>query len=844
MSMSHDQAMQLWRKVFPRAWVALPIVGIAGFLYAIEPRQTLPTTEPPRNVASQPNTSAPTVDLGRNMPSSQTATLSLNYRGRLFVIQRDETVGGPSQHGTARYLMEPALFFTPAPQPVETLPKWIHKIDTEADGTLKSKVSVKLKDSNLLDAAAALIVSADDSYLMHAAKERNQGRPLTVVVDTLPLSRFRIELIDLGQPNDVPLAAAEADVSRVAAEADLWFDLSPATLQRITHLHQRDRLGVRPSYSFPNTVLSRARIANFGQTGLRDKLNSFLKNRNLTGNGDVTQNDVSDFLRDVQTEINSDLTGVSAESVALLVNPILSQVTQLFDPVQSVPFLLGTNTADEQKFAEALGALGWVKTSDNTFESVLERSQSNGKSSGASAGVEGQLGDGKKGVGVKLGFANTDEQIAATLQRTSILMQQAATQQGWMASRVEKYKVRDHGVELTSRYTGQVAIGLGEVNGLIPAGVNSIQLFLPEGMATWSRGFQEGLKNIRDTQEAVANGSVASKSAIESVVRLNQSVKGLPTLLATLDRYKTAMTSRDEKGKCFSYLDGKIDGTREALTLLVNRHRAIDGEEAADMAGRGPGHVNHIVAGDDNTRKAFKEELAVLITACETLRTELNDQHKSLVTRSTETGTAIELAANDGLDAQIQSLFPANPSFAQQTRISAISTLLIERAELRKQLFSRLISLNLLLSKLVSDGDNKGIVLRAVQRIDARLGVENRHSYFRGKEVGLSEVKEWYCNTSARLHDKEEAEDLRNWFNGEHLRNAARDIATAAGEVGKHNVATYSAEIEKEFAEVNTLISTIEGESSQMVTIAMRLDKIEDHLESLIQNLLTSVAAN
>lgn len=782
--------------------------------------------------------------LNRELADARKSTIPLNYRGRYLLIQRDSTIDKAVPPGTARYFLEPPLFFLPTTDGTLGLPQWIQSLEYDADGTAKIEVAVVLKDQHLLDAAAGLIRTADLSYLQQCAREQNHSKPMQVLVETLPVSVIRLDLVDLsGKKGDI-LASGEIEVSRTAEQKSVWMHLAPATLQRVLELTKKGRLGVRPYYSYPNVQMSKAEIKNFGQSEIRDRLNAWLKHRNLTGEGDITQQDIDNFIRETHGYIGSRIIAESPTAANFLVNNITTLTSQLFEPASQVPFVTGNSQMDEQKLAEHLGALGWTRSSGSTWESVLERTDSQGSSRGLNAGVSGQVGDGSKGVGVKLGFGSTNEQVTATLQRTGLLMQQLDNRQGWMASKIQKYRVKSYQTGSEISYAASVSVGLGAVNGFFNGEAFPVEQFQRDDVARWSHEFLQTTLKIEQERAPIAGSFTASKESVAALEHLVELAKDLRTLVNTLNDLKASETSGDEKRKAIAELNGKIDGVREALGLLVGCHRPIDEEEAGDMAGRGAGRVGELVVALDKSRGDLKNDLRTLENAAKLIEVTIAEMLEEQVLAMEAALAAFHGDDAMELESRIRNLFPGQPSYTQTRIIESAAELLRQRAELRGQIAQQLQGLQELQVEIIGGGEKPGHIAASLKILAGLQGAEQTLSYRQGKQAGLREFGDWYTGTTAAVHDAGDAKKIAHWWNSSHMVNAQNAINAAAHDLAALKLPERRAAFDKHVQDATDTAVEFKKRVSDLQKSARRLDKLETMLELAVGQLQVTLTAN
>lgn len=815
-----------WRRKL-RLFAAIA-VGSAGSL-----------TNCPERIAFSQEVSGTPAARGANLPQPKSKTLGMIYRNRKLLIVPDESaMPGASEV----YFVEPPLFLVARSDGAQSLPAWMLRVREMENGMLRVLVKVVIEDRNLLDAAEMHVRVSELDQLKLRSQQRNSGQPLQIAMRSLPVSKIRIEFVDLSNESEV-IAFGEADVSRTRQEREIWIQMEPGVLQKIIHLHNDGLLGMCPWYSYPGIAMSRAAIVNMGKAEILDRLKAFLASKNLTGDGDVKQTDIDEFIRSVRGNVWSKIVATDPTPAGFLVNNATQLTTSVFEPASLVPFQTGLGQADQVKLAEHLGALGWLKTSADTWESVDEQMRSVGTGSSVGGSVAGSIGTATKSVGVQLGFTSSKEQVEATLKRLGLQMQRSNTHQGWEPAFVQKFKVKQGNVEREMGFAAEVSIGMGPVNGFFNGEPFAIEQFSPEAVREWSGEYINTLGTIERSRQPVQNGFSAANYGNAAIMELVSQIQTLRTIADKVDELKGAMDGLNDKLKASAKVEGKIAGIRESLGPLVGHHLGIDEEEARDMQGRGQGQVGAMVGPLEKLLTDANAESRVKQAAHKNLHRELADMIEAHAKVMVEMIARFNVEDSMELAKRIREAFPTNPTFAQKKIITEVQGLLEKRETLRTEIASLLNNWKDQEQQAIhTDKASPGSVQKSVEIIDTGNGVESRSAWLIGKKEGLQEFGVWYCGTSGSVHDSGEAKDIENWWNGSHIQNAQRDIDTESSAVNAKDLAGSRKRLADMCQATEGHLESLKQTGQRLKEAARNLSKVESDLDQATARLLTSIS--
>ncbi|MFO1065517.1 MAG: hypothetical protein U0892_16760 [Pirellulales bacterium] len=751
------------------------LTGRAAFLAALV--CGLGSTGEIRHSIAQDRLPSAKADVGQNMPVLKSNVIPLEFDNRLLFIIPRESVDDNRMGAKAIYDLEPPALLTARFGEDDQLPWWAHEIEIDPNGTVKVRVNVLLRDQNLLDAAAAHVRMADSERLKVRSQEKNGGQPLEVVVQPLAVHWIRVEFMDLASEDRDPLAFGAADVSRTPREKELWLQMEPGALEQIAQLQRKNRLGVRVWYSYPNIAMVRASVINVTNTEMRDYLNAWLKNRNLNGEGEIFQHDIDDLNRFVRVRMWSRIIAEDPKAASLLVNNISALGNAACEPASLVPFVTGLSQSEQQKLAEHLGALPWFKSDSQSRETVDETGKSKGEGLGFGQVVEGKGGNKAFSIGGKTVFNLSKEEVETTLKRTGVVMQESKSEQGWMISHVQKYKLKKHAIEVGQSYSAEVSVGVGSVDGVFNGEPYRLTPISNDMLAKWSNELIMNVGRIEQARQPVRQGFGACRDGRDALKQLIEQLESLRGLTDKINVLEVAIDSLNEKASAAARLEGKKAGIQEAPGLLVPHHEPIDSDEAKDMARRCPGQVASMLASLETMLADVNADVRTKRNTVKTLRRELLDMIDDLDNLTTQLISSFENCEATELEHRIRSAYPQKPSFSERQLTSEIEKELAQRAELREKLHQMLTSWADAEVKLLSTKtEPAGHFLTAETILMGRLDAEKNINWLEGKREGLDEFKSWYTSTSAALHDAGEAKDIDNWFNATHLAGTQNAI--------------------------------------------------------------------
>lgn len=494
---------------------------------------------------------------------------------RVAFLFRLKGVEATRSTSTSRYSVEPtfALIIPQVKNP--TIPEipWVHRAKVQGE-YLALQVQLELFSPELQAASQLTIEREEADYLSQLAKEKNGGRPVTVLVEQLPIQKIRLDL--RRKTDEEPLGSGEVRVTNLRGNrCELWIRIKPEKLQDLTEAAAEDVLEIIPTYRYRNLPMSKAISKNVANLDLHNRFAQYLKSRHLTGNGDITRADIDKFNREVEGDIYNAIIAETPEAAEILVNQATLISGALVQRAQAMPFaqFAALPQYNKEVLAQHLKPWGYEIVDRKEHSTIDGERKAQTDASQFSAAVSVPIYCVKVGVG----YGVSNESLEETYKQTGVRMARDESRQGLRITHIDTYSAVNEKERLRLSQTAEVTVGLPALNGLF--GGTS---FNPAHTQQSTKdALQKEIEKSRLLRSKLQPLSVlAGLAQSDQDKGLEAYLKSIVDTDAKLSAWESATSAFESNRESRGGIQGRKDGAIQAQDYLFKEHTPMDDSEA------------------------------------------------------------------------------------------------------------------------------------------------------------------------------------------------------------------------------------------------------------------------